>query len=279
MSILTYFKNSFARKKARRVFQDYGTRVDSFVLDNGETVEFANWLNPLIRPKRITRKEIDFFRKYIPDGSFAIDIGANIGDMTVPMSIAAGSQGLVLGFDPNPQVFKVLLANSRLNSGKANIVPLQFAITEKDKEFFFASSEASMSNGGLIEDWNDNRHGKFKLKDPIRGVNLPDYLNAHYAGSMPKLSLIKIDAEGLDYYILKTLVPVLEKHRPTIIMEIYEDLSIQTRDDIFSLLKRFNYSILNIGDFETNIHFEPVAVSTSENMPRPGLTQNILAFA
>src|SRR5450631_697373 len=107
MSILTYFKNSFARKKARRVFQDYGTRIDRFPLGNGETVEFANWLNPLLKPKVMTQTLIDFFRKYIPEGSFAIDIGANIGDMTVPMAIAAGPEGLVLGFDPNPQVFRV----------------------------------------------------------------------------------------------------------------------------------------------------------------------------
>jgi FkbM family methyltransferase len=279
MSILTYFKNSFARKKARRVFQDYGTHIDRFPLSNGETVEFANWLNPLLKPKVMTQTLIDFFRKYIPGGSFAIDIGANIGDMTVPMAIAAGPEGLVLGFDPNPQVFRVLEANARLNAGKANIVPLQFAITETEKEFFFASSEASMSNGGLVEDWNDNRHGKYKLKEPIRGVNLPAYLNAHYSGHLSGLSLIKIDAEGLDYYILKTLAPVLEKYHPAIIMEVYEDLSIQTRNDIFTLLKKFNYSILNIGDFETNSNFQPRPVGSVEDMPKPGLTENLLAFA
>jgi len=199
--------------------------------------------------------------------------------MTVPMAIAAGPQGLVLGFDPNPQVFKVLEANARLNPGKANIVPLQFAITETEKEFFFASSEASMSNGGLIEDWNDNRHGKYKLKEPIRGVNLPAYLNAHYSGQLPRLSLIKIDAEGLDYYILKTLAPILEKYNPAIIMEVFEDLSVETRNDIFSLLKKFNYSILNIGDFETNSNFQPRPVGSMAEMPRPGLTENLLAFA
>jgi FkbM family methyltransferase len=278
MSILTYFKDSFARKKARRVFQEYGTRTDIFRLDDQGTVEFANWLNPLIKPKQLTLKEIDFFRKYIPAGSFAIDIGANIGDMTVPMAIAAGAEGLVLGFDPNPQVFKVLEANSKLNAGKANIVPLQFAATEKDKEFYFASSEASMSNGGLIEDWNDDRHGKFKLKDPIRGVNLANYLLEHYSGPLQKLSLIKIDAEGLDYFILRTLMPILEKYHPTIIMEIHEDLSIQTRNDIYSLLRQFDYSLLNISDFDYNINFESRPVTSAEDMARVGQTENILAY-
>jgi len=278
MSVFTYFKNSFARKKARRKFNSYGFRVDKFQLSNNETVEFANWLNPLVKPKTVTQKEIDFFRKYIPTGSFAIDIGANIGDVTVPMAIAAGSTGLVLGFDPNPHVFKILQANAALNIGKAKIIPHQFAITEVEKEFYFASSEASMSNGGLIEDINDNSHGKFKLKEPIKGVNLPNYLNDHYAEWLPKLSLIKIDAEGLDYFILKTLEPVLEKYRPIIIMEILENLSTQIRNDIFSLLKKYHYNILNIGDFETNVHFDPKPVNTKEDMPVKGLTENIIAF-
>lgn len=278
MAILTYLKNSFARKKARRIFQNYGTRIDRFQLTNGQTVEFANWLNPLVKPKQITQKEIVFFRKYISPGSFAVDIGANIGDMTVPMAIAAGSEGLVLGFDPNPQVFKVLEVNSRLNAGKANIIPLQFAATETSKEFYFASSEASMSNGGLVEDWNDNSHGKFKLKEPIKGVNLAGYLQENYSGWLGKLSLIKLDAEGLDYFILKTLLPLIKKYHPTIIMEVFHDLSIQTRNDIFSLLKEFNYTILNIGEFETDINFEPRAVTSPKEMPKVGQTENIIAF-
>jgi FkbM family methyltransferase len=278
MSVLTYFKNSFARKKARRKFNSYGFRVDKFQLNNNETIEFANWLNPLVKPKTVTQKEINFFRKYIPNSSFAIDIGANIGDVTVPMAIAAGATGLVLGFDPNPHVFKILQANAALNIGKAKIIPHQFAITEVEKEFYFASSEASMSNGGLIEDINDNSHGKFKLKEPIKGVNLPNYLNNHYTEWLPKLSLIKIDAEGLDYFILKTLEPILEKYHPIIIMEIFENLSTQIRTDIFSLLKKYHYNILNIGDFETNVHFEPKPVNTKEDMPVKGLTENIIAF-
>lgn len=278
MSIFTLVKDSFARKRARRIFQDYGTRVDRFHLNNGETVEFANWLNPLVQPKEITQIEIDFFRKYIPAGSFAIDIGANIGDKTVPMAIAAGSNGLVLGFDPNPQVFKALEANAQLNAGRANITPLQFAATETEKEFYFASSEASMSNGGLIEDLNDNRHGKFKLKEPIKGVNLANYLQEFYFPWLQKLSLIKLDAEGLDYYILKTLVPLIEIYHPTIIMEVFHDLSQQTRNDIFSLLKGAGYTILNLGDFETDLDGEPVLVTSIEEMPKAGQTDNILAL-
>ena len=278
MSILSYIKSSFARKKARRVYQQYGTRVDLFHLNGGETVEFANWLNPLIQPKVITQSEIDFFRRYITPGSFCLDVGANIGDKTVPMAIAAGKDGLVLGLDPNPTVFKVLEANSRLNAGKANIVPLQLAATETNKQFYFASSEASMSNGGLIEDPNDPLHGKFKHKDPIQGVNLAEYLQKHYPEWLRKLSFIKLDAEGFDYFILKTLVPLVNEYHPTIAMEVYHRISAETRSKIFRLLKEFGYTILNIGTFEGEITFKPTPIESVEQMPPLGHTENIVAF-
>ena len=276
MFLIEYLRNSFLRKKARRIGGIYGYRIDNFQIDQKENIEFANWLNPLINPKEVQQKEIDFFRKYIPKGSFAIDIGANIGDMTVPMAIAANASGLVLAFDPNPVVFEILKINSQLNKSKTNIFPLKLAAVEKESKYYFASSEASMSNGGLIEDLNDNRHGKFKLKEPIQGIKLNDYLREYYNSWLPKLSLIKIDAEGLDYYILKTLLPILEEYRPTVIIEVYENLSDQVRGEIFELLKKFNYEILNIGNFETNINFKPKPVKNENDMPRKGLTENIL---
>ncbi|MEO6838041.1 MAG: FkbM family methyltransferase, partial [Ginsengibacter sp.] len=91
-----------------------------------------------------------------------------------------------------------------------------------------------------------------------------------------KLSLIKIDAEGLDYYILKTLLPILEEFHPTIIMEVFENLSDQLRGEMFEFLKKLNYDILNIGDFETNINFKPIPVKNKNDMPHRGLTENIL---
>ena len=278
MTLLSYLRQSFARKRARRVFQQYGTRVDTFQFENGETIEFANWLNPLIKPKEITPHEMDLFRQYIPEGSLAIDIGANIGDLTVSMAVTAGGKGMVLAIDPNPHVFRVLEVNAGLNRGKANIVPLQLAATEKETDFYFASSDASMGNGGLITDLNDNRHGKYKLKEPIKGVNIGAYLQEHYAAWLPKLSLVKVDVEGLDYYVLKTLEPLLEKYHPVVITEVFHDISAQMREDTFSLLKKYNYTLLDVGDFHTEAPLTQRPVNTKEDMPKMGRTGNIIAY-
>src|SRR5258705_7209388 len=104
MGIVEYLKASFSRKKARRVFQKYEYKVDKFDLAKYGVIEFANWQNPLINPYVLTSREIDFFKEFITEGSFVIDVGAHVGSITVPMALAAGKNGTVLALEPNPQV-------------------------------------------------------------------------------------------------------------------------------------------------------------------------------
>jgi tRNA A58 N-methylase Trm61 len=51
---------------------------------------------------------IDELRKYLRPGDTAIDIGAQVGDTTVPMAFAVGKEGCVFGLEPNDHTFAVL---------------------------------------------------------------------------------------------------------------------------------------------------------------------------
>jgi FkbM family methyltransferase len=51
---------------------------------------------------------VDFYQRFLTKGAVAIDIGAHTGDTTVPMALAAGNTGLVLAFEPNQYVYKIL---------------------------------------------------------------------------------------------------------------------------------------------------------------------------
>ena len=278
MSLLSYIKASLARKKARRVFQNFGYRIDRFELRDEGVIEFANWLNPLVAPKEITQVEINFFKEIIAEGSLVIDIGANTGDLTVPMSIAAGKSGMVLGVDPNTQVFAILEANASLNKDKANIVPLQVAATETDGEFFFASSEASFSNGGLVNEEKDNVHGKYKLKQKVKGVNLEAYLKKYYPEWLPKISLIKVDTEGNDLNVLKTLNQVIADFKPNIIAEVFPTLSKEERDELFNFLNNHGYSIFDVSHLDLTKTVERKQVLSASQMAPPSVASNVLAI-
>lgn len=275
--LFSYLKASLARKKARRVFQDFGYRVDQFNLAEDGMVEYANWLNPLVPAKVITQAEVNFFKTLVSKGSLVIDIGANTGDLTVPMAIAAGKEGMVIGVDPNTQVYAILAANASLNKQKSTIIPLQVAATPEDGEFYFASSEASFSNGGLVGNETDNIHGKFKLKQKVKGVNLQAYLNNNFREWLPKIALIKVDTEGNDLGVLKTLNQIISEYKPTIIAEVFPTLSKEERDQMFHFLNDHGYSIYDMSHLDLTVEPKRTPVLLADEMAPPNIASNILA--
>jgi FkbM family methyltransferase len=284
VKLFEYFKASFSRKMARRFFKKYGYRIDLFDLGKEGVVEFANWRNPLIEPYALTKREIDFFKELIPSGSFAIDIGAHIGSLTVPMGLAAGHEGLVLALEPNPQVYEGLLLNSTLNAGKYNIIPLSCGAADTEGEFYYASSEASMSNGGLVFGEADNTLGKHKLKETVKTIRLSKYLIEHFQERLQKLSFIKIDAEGFDLMILKDLTSILKQCYPVVIVEVFfsknRSLSEEECYEIFTILNTLGYNLYNVENFEVSAAVEElkkVPLIYKEAMPM-GYTYNILAI-
>jgi len=246
-----YIKDSIARKKARRTTQKYSHTVERFQLEKEGTIEFANWNNPLGIHKTITQQEIDFYRTFARPGSFCIDIGANIGDTTVPMGLAVGSTGLTLAFEPNPMVFDVLQANILLNKGKVNIVAVPYAVTEENGEFYYSSSEASFGNGGVsVNSEEAQKHGKFQLKNKVTGVNLLSYLNEHYQDELSRLTFIKIDVEGFDKEVIKSIGPLIQQYRPVLIAEVFDHSTVEDRLELFSVVADHNYTLYYFYDFQ-----------------------------
>jgi FkbM family methyltransferase len=274
MKILNFFKESFRRKKARRFTQEYPPKIGSFDLKDEGKIDFANWDNPLVIPTVITQEMVDFFKKFINKGDLVIDIGANIGDTTVPMSLAAGSSGLTLAFDPNPYVFKILEKNASLNKEKQNIVPLPYAITLQEEEFYYVSSEASFGNGGISSTKN-SVHGKFIYPDKIKGVNLLSLLEQKYNDKLKNLSFIKIDAEGYDKEIIKSISGLIEKYKPTIVAESFGDSTPEEKIELYNVIKQHGYEIFYFEDF--NIHTTIIKLKDSSEINNWRKTINIYA--
>ncbi len=245
--LLRYLKEKLARRKARRIFQEYPFEVQNFQLEKEGPVQFANWKNPLMKDFILTQKHVDSFRRFIPEGTLAIDIGTNIGDTTVPMALAAGKNGLVLGFEPNPHIAKIAIANAGLNKEKTTIQVLPYAIAEKEAEFYYSSSEASLSNGGISNKPN-SIHGSYTLPNKILAVNLENFLERNYAGWLSKLSFIKIDTEGYDMEIIQSIQSLLKKYRPVVEAECFSKLTSQQRNDLYDCIVNQGYEIYYFDD-------------------------------
>lgn len=252
--MLSYLKRKLEKWKTQTTFKEYGHRIQTYNLPKDGKIDFAVWLNPLEKPKKITQGSVDFFRKFIKEGDLAVDIGSHMGDTTVPMALAAGVTGNVLAFDPNPHVFKILTVNTSLNKEKINITPLPYAITSEDGEYFFTSSEASFNNGGVGKD-ESNRHGSYTLKEKIKGINLEKYLKENLNSRLPRLSFIKVDTEGYDKTVLASITNLLETNKPTVIAECFGKLTKHERNELYDLLYTRGYVIHHFGDFDVSTEF------------------------
>ena len=249
--MIRYIKKKKEKHRIKRTFKEYGHTIKKFNLPLEGQVAYAQWLNPLERPKEITQSQVNFYNRFVKKGTFAIDIGAHTGDTTIPMALAAGAKGLVLALDPNPIVFKILEENSKLNTEKTRIVPLCAAATVDDGDFFYHSSEATYNNGGISET-PVSYHGSFALPDKVRGINLDSYLRNEYQTLLPSLSLIKIDTEGYDAEVIQSISKIINEFRPVIITECFKRLKKQKRCALYDLIADNGYILNYMSDFEEN---------------------------
>jgi FkbM family methyltransferase len=220
----------------------HGYRVERLELPDDGTVEYAHWLYHKDGEAGVSEAEVAELRQFLRAGDFAIDIGAHIGDTTLPMALACGVQGLVLAFEPNPFVYEVLVATSRLNPAKTNIVPLPYAVTERPGRFVFRYSDSSYANGGQFTDIPIWRHGhSFPLE--VEGRPLQPLLAEQYTDRLPRLRYIKIDVEGNELSLLRSIEHLIATHRPFLRLEVYKHAPEQQRRDMFRFIAGHGYAI------------------------------------
>ncbi len=236
------FGKSKRKKEIKSTFKEYGYEIQKFDIDGYGQVDFANWLHPFNRPIHLGTSEVNFYKSMAPEGSMIIDIGTYTGDTTVPMALAVGKEGIVLGLEPNPYVYKILEKNSHLNPKITNIIPLPFAATQEDGEFIFNYSDASFCNGGFLSQIKNRRH-KHNYELKVQGRNLEKFLNHNYPDRLSQLSLLKVDAEGYDKDILNGLSDLIATYRPNIMAECYKRLTQEERADLYDSMAKHDYTV------------------------------------
>ena len=240
--MFNYIKRKRRKRELKRTFKEYGYEVKQFDTEMLGQVEYAQWLHPFEGPKEVNDEQIRFYQSLASAGSMIIDIGAHTGDTTVPMGLAVGKEGIVLGLEPNQYVYKILEKNAELNPDKTNIVPLPYAATAEDGEFVFNYSDASFCNGGYLSQIKNQRHRHFyELK--VQGKDFDKYLRTNYAQWLPKLELLKVDAEGYDSTILENLGGIISEFRPNIMAECYKKLTMEERGKLYDAMAKHDYTV------------------------------------
>jgi FkbM family methyltransferase len=248
-------KNLFEIVGIRERPKHYGYALKKFQLENGITVNYAQWLHPKDKPKSITDEQVGAYKKILNQGDFCIDIGAHSGDSTLPIAIAVGLEGAVLALEPNHYAYHVLEKNARANREIANIHTMQAAAYARECYIEFEYSDSGYCNGGRHENLSVFSHGHaYKLN--VFCVNLENELITDYSDLLPKLRFIKVDTEGFDLYVLRSLSAIIKEFRPYIKTEVFKKTSTEYRRDLFEFLVGSGYSLFKIDQ-------EPIGIGTA----------------
>jgi FkbM family methyltransferase len=182
---------------------------------------------------------IERFYDLIKDDFVILDIGAQSGLFTLLSKFFPKTKWY--SFEPDPGNYDLLVENLTINS-ITNVNTFNVGITNKigNDELKICRSHRGLNNyGDRITRFDSNSDDAIIVNTPIDTIdNL--FLNQN-------IDLIKIDTEGCEYNILCGAKNVIEKNKPKILLEYYEQNLLQfgkNFSDLHKLLDEINYQIV-----------------------------------
>jgi FkbM family methyltransferase len=179
-----------------------------------------------------------FLKDFLKKGDCFVDVGANIGLMSLFASQCVGENGTVLSFEAHPETSELLNYNISLNKFK-NIRVFDCALGgQKGEGVIRFQSELNRGGASLVD--NVKREDGFKVIIDTLDALFPDKL-------IPKV--VKIDVEGFELEVLKGAEKIIRNYSPVLILELIDERSAEN-DDVSNLidyaLSLSNYQVFKL---------------------------------
>jgi len=194
----------------------------------------------IIYTLRWNKKESDFlhFLKLIPENKTILDIGANIGVMTVYLA-KEFKQSTIYAFEPIPDNLKTLKRIIRHFNLK-NVVVIAKALGNKNGTIEMVMPVVkSVKMQGLshvvhnsIDTYNEGR------KFSVEVLKLDDFKEID---KTVQIGAIKMDVENFEYFVLEGGRELIRKNKPIIYTELWEN---QNRENCFQFVQQEGYQIM-----------------------------------
>jgi FkbM family methyltransferase len=192
--------------------------------------------------------EIRFLRELLFPGDLFVDVGANIGTLTVPLAQAVGKDGHVIAMEAQRHVYHVLCGNLALNQ-LHNVTALNRAVAEKSNSVAFLpevdyDTESNYGGVQVTSEYNMIDAERRKMTIPVSTIAIDDL-------QLKKPRLIKIDVEGMEPYVLAGAIQTIDNDRPMLYIEFMTE-----RERILNFLKDhgYMYRLVEAPLFNANNH-------------------------
>jgi FkbM family methyltransferase len=232
--------------EARRLLSDPGRQLvgrtaEGFdlVLDLGDELDAEVYVYGRYDPAAAA-----VLKALVRPGDTVLDLGANVGYLTLVLAIAVGPAGRVVAFEPSPSTHRRLLHNLTLNRATW-VTAERLAVGSRPGTAVLAQRFRARSGDSSLT--SEIPSGAFAHHE-VRIETLDRYCSDHPL----KPSLIKMDVEGSELPALQGGVRLLREARPSLLMEFNTAASRSfgyTPSDLMSWLgSEFGYRFHLIAD-------------------------------
>ena len=167
------------------------------------------------------------------EGDIFVDVGANIGLMSLFATSIVKDTGKIIAFEPNPETLRILKSNIELNNA-SNIETSYYALGKEEKE------------AKVYDRWDYNRGSATLIKPEIEtdsyDVHVIPLVN--YFKKDPTIRLIKIDVEGYELEALMGTGNILAGKEPPMLIvecsEMRDNTSKEGLVELYEFLKGVN---------------------------------------
>ncbi len=209
-----------------------------------------------IKTLRYDNNEKDFFTflKLIPENTTVLDIGANIGIMTV--HLARSIKGVVVyAFEPMPNnniVFKRIIRHFTLTNVKLFELALGDSEGETEMVMPVIANVRMQGLSHVVHDSIPENNVGERHKAPLKMLDeMKEVMDCSQ-----RISAIKIDVENFEFFVLNGAKQLIAKHAPIIYAELWEN---ENRKKCFELFGTLKYKTTVVVDnklvtFDPRIH-------------------------
>jgi FkbM family methyltransferase len=155
--------------------------------------------------------ECDFLLQWMPAGRDVVEVGANIGCLSLPIAKALAEQGRrLMAIEPQPVIFQQLCANLSLNHVR-NVVTVHKACAPERTTLHFARQDYDQAgNFGAVRLRDQATEGD----ESVEALPLDHMLDGSW-----DVGLLKIDVEGMESAVLQGASSTIARCRPVIYLE------------------------------------------------------------
>jgi len=205
-----------------------------------------------------------FLLRSLRPGMVVIDVGAHFGFFSLLASELVGSEGRIVAVEPMPETFGRLARNVAINGAHHNITAINSAA-------YSTSTRLCFHDYGLVYSAFDSAFGARSASGlRLRGQVFVDATTCDdlvAAFALPRVDVIKIDAESSEMHVLRGAEGTIDRFHPRIIVEVgdFDLAGVASSSELVRSLLALGYRAYERSHYDLSLH-EPRATYAYGNL-------------